>query len=246
MSAADVHMLSGAYAIDAIEDADERHTFEAHLEACEACRVEVRSLRAAVVTLAEAVAVQPPRSLRSRVMAEIAVTQQAPQLSPRMPRASSAPAAPSRRLGVQVAAAAAAVVIAGGGLVVGGVQLLRAQQGDVQAQRVLQIVGNPTARRVAAPVAGGGTATVYVADGQAALLASGVPGLAEGRTYQLWVVRPDQRVVSAGLGPAGLGAAGQWSRLITGVRTGDKVALSVEPDGGSAQPTTKPLIVLQA
>jgi anti-sigma-K factor RskA len=240
-------MLSGAYALDAVEDAEERRRFEEHLDACEACRVEVRSLRETVVALGEAVAVPPPRSLRSRVMTEIVVTQQAPQLSPRVPRVPPAPAAARRRVGLQVAAAAAAVVIGGGGLAAGGVGLWNAQQADAQAQQVLQIVGDPTARRATGPVAGGGTATVYVAaGGQAALVASGVSGLADGRTYQLWLVRPDQRVVSAGLGPGGTNAAGRWSRLITGVRAGDKVAISVEPDGGSPRPTTKPLTVLQA
>jgi anti-sigma-K factor RskA len=246
---ADVHMLSGAYAIDAVEDAAERHRFEDHLDECEACRVEVRSLREAVVVLGDTIAVPPPRSLRHRVMAQVTATPQAPRLAPRMPRPPAAPVAPvRRRAGLRVAAAAAAaavVVIGGGGLAVGGIDLLRARQTDDQAQHILAIAANPAARRVAGSVSGGGTATVFVAGTQAALIASGVPGLTDGRTYQLWLVRSGQ-VLSAGLGPGGAEAGGRWSRLITGVRAGDKVAISIEPSGGSAKPTTTPLSVIQA
>ena len=46
-------------------------------------------------------------------------------------------------------------------------------------------------------------------------------------------------------GVNGLGA-GRWSRLVGGVQPGDVLAVSVEPAGGSAQPTTKPLVTLPA
>ena len=40
----DVHALSGAYAVDALDDI-ERAAFERHLAACAECRAEVASLR---------------------------------------------------------------------------------------------------------------------------------------------------------------------------------------------------------
>ena len=48
----DIHALSGAYAVDALDD-DERAQFEAHLAGCPSCRSEVDSLREAAALLAE-------------------------------------------------------------------------------------------------------------------------------------------------------------------------------------------------
>ena len=55
----DIHALSGAYAIDALDDI-ERAQFERHLAECAECRAEVESLREAGGLLAEAVAAAPP------------------------------------------------------------------------------------------------------------------------------------------------------------------------------------------
>jgi anti-sigma factor RsiW len=55
----DIHALSGAYAIDALDDI-ERAQFERHLAECAECRAEVDSLREAAGLLA------PPPSRRPR------------------------------------------------------------------------------------------------------------------------------------------------------------------------------------
>ena len=55
----DIHALSGAYAIDALDDI-ERAQFERHLAECAECRAEVESLREAGGMLAEAVSATPP------------------------------------------------------------------------------------------------------------------------------------------------------------------------------------------
>ena len=264
---ADEHMLSGAYALDAIDDEIERRRFERHLRDCEACQEEVRTFRAATVALGEAVAVSPPPGLRERVLAEISATRQVDDGGPagvpadgpdtgrgepwqagspgtRAGRRSARPR-PARR-GTAVAAAVALLV--GGGAAVGGYGVVRARQAQEQAQdeaaRVLAIAADPRARRLSGPVTGGGSLTVVVAGSRAALVTDGVPALASERVYQLWVVRPGG-ISSAGLGPEGEAAAGRWSRIIDGVRGGDKVAVSVEPAGGSAQPTTTPVTLVQ-
>ena len=56
----DIHALSGAYAVDALDDI-ERAQFERHLAECAECRAEVDSLREAGGLLAEAVAADPAR-----------------------------------------------------------------------------------------------------------------------------------------------------------------------------------------
>ena len=62
---ADIHGLSGAYAVDAL-DSDERAAFEEHLAQCPECQAEVASLREAATQLATTTETQPPASLRSR------------------------------------------------------------------------------------------------------------------------------------------------------------------------------------
>jgi anti-sigma-K factor RskA len=240
--APDLHTLTGAYAADAMEDDEERRDFEQHLALCSDCREEVRTLRETVAVLAAATALTPPAGLRARVMAEVAATGQWPP-----PRTVRAMPARTSRL---VAVAAAVVTIAG--LAVGGYGLVQARQEHQQvvaarqlADRIGSVIADPAARRVVGPINGGGQATLVLSGSRAVVLTAGIHGLPSQRTYQLWVLRGDQ-VRSAGLGSGGSAAAGSWTRLVDGVRPGDKVAISVEPSGGSAQPTTQPISVLQA
>jgi anti-sigma-K factor RskA len=149
-------------------------------------------------------------------------------------------------------AVAAAVLLVGSGLAgAGWYQADQAHQSLVQAdadrhqlEQVLSIVSDPDAHRVSSPVTGGGTATVVRAGSRAAVLAAGLPVLPSGRTYQLWLVRP-AAVLSAGLGPQGSAGAERWNRALQGLAEGDSVAISVEPAGGSTQPTTTPIAVLK-
>jgi anti-sigma-K factor RskA len=243
--AADLHNLTGAYAAGAMEDDEERRTFEQHLAECPDCREEVRTLREATAALGAAVALTPPPGLRSRVLTEIAAT---PQLPPagRVPAQVTPLQRRSRRRRRVLALAASVVLLAGVGVGTAGVIEMRdAQQTQQQAERILAIVGDPDAQRVSGPVSGGGAATVVVSGSDAVLVTAGMAGLPADRTYQLWLIRPGE-ITSAGLGPAGARAAGGWTRLMDDVRPGDAVAISVEPRRGSAQPTTKPIAVLRA
>lgn len=76
---ADIHVLTGAYACDAL-DLGEQEAFEEHLASCESCALEVAELRATAAALAAAEAVEPPAALHGRVMAEVAVTRQLPPI----------------------------------------------------------------------------------------------------------------------------------------------------------------------
>ncbi len=240
--AADDHLLTGAYAIDAVEDEVQQAAFERHLAVCPECREEVRTLRETAALLAERVAEVPPAAVRARVLAQIATT---PQLPPGRHPDQSGPRAAARRN--RLLAAAASIVLLGGlGLGAAGVvQWQDARDARARAERILQIVGDPNAHRVSVPVNGGGTATVILAGSRAVLAINGMRALDSDRLYQLWLVRP-AGTVSAGLGPHGRSAAGSWSREVDGVRAGDSIAISVEPLGGSHQPTTEPIAVIRA
>src|SRR5688572_4654968 len=77
----DIHALSGAYAIDALDDI-ERAQFERHLAECAECRAEVDSLREASAMLAETTTVEPSAELRSRLLAEIKTVRPLPPVVP--------------------------------------------------------------------------------------------------------------------------------------------------------------------
>jgi anti-sigma factor RsiW len=66
----DIHGLSGAYAVDAVDDV-ERARFEAHMAGCSECQAEVASLRAAASELTSTTITTPPTSLRESVLRDI-------------------------------------------------------------------------------------------------------------------------------------------------------------------------------
>jgi anti-sigma-K factor RskA len=78
--------------------------------------------------------------------------------------------------------------------------------------------------------------------GMAVFVAAGLSAPPAGKTYQLWFVRAD------GARPAGLfqpDANGQATQVLEGDLAGaEAMAFTVEPAGGSAQPTSKPLLTL--
>jgi hypothetical protein len=124
-------------------------------------------------------------------------------------------------------------------------QYRAADAARTEAARINSVVTDPGARLVQQKLPGGGTATMVVADDRAVVGGAGLPALPSDRAYQLWRIRGSQ-ITSAGLGPAGNEGTGRWSRLVGDVQPGDVVAVSVEPAGGSAQPTTTPLVTLRA
>jgi anti-sigma-K factor RskA len=98
------------------------------------------------------------------------------------------------------------------------------------------------ARIASAATSAGGTATVVASLRGAAVVftSSGLPVLPPSSVYELWFIG------SAGVRPAGLvppepaGAA----LLASGLSGDDAVGVTVEPAGGTAAPTTAPIVVL--
>jgi anti-sigma-K factor RskA len=90
----------------------------------------------------------------------------------------------------------------------------------------------------------GGTGTIVVAAGQRRLIftAAGLPQLPAAQVYQLWLLGPP-RTRSAGLLPHPVNGA-TAPLLAAGLQPGDQVGVTVEPAGGTAQPTTTPILVM--
>jgi len=74
----DLHSLTGAYALDAIEGGAERDRFNRHLSRCPSCAAEVRGFREVATTMAFAAAAEPPPELRAQVLVAAARTRQLP------------------------------------------------------------------------------------------------------------------------------------------------------------------------
>lgn len=249
---ADVHTLTGAYALDALDDDEERAEFERHLVDCPDCAREVAELRSTANRLGLAVAERPPDVVRLRVLDEIRRTpQEAPGTVIPLARRARRRGVPRWVTTVTAAAAVVALALAG----TFGVFAVRAQHelGETQEQLaaaaadyapVARVLGQPDARSVTATATGGGNGTVVTSRrlDEAVFLAFHLPAAQPGRTYQAWAIGPSGAkslglLVAAGAdstAPVVLGSLG-------GVRN---VGVTVEPAGGSRQPTTTPLLLI--
>ncbi len=250
----DIHALSGPYAVNAVDDV-ERARFERHLAHCPACQAEVDSLVATATMLTATTEMAPPASLRDRVLADIkTVRPLAPLVAadaaedtedgdaagePMAQPGADTPAEPVQlhtrrrpRWNGLVAAAAAAV------LAIGGFTAWRAID---QPQTVAdQVMAAADATRIEEPLVGGGTATIVRSPSlkRAVLVASDLPATAAGTVRQLWLKDANGTFVSAGLMP---GDGDQVVVLDGDASQAQGAGITVEPAGGSPQPTTEPV-----
>jgi anti-sigma factor RsiW len=232
---AELHTLTGAYALDAVSDV-ERAEFERHLGECPACRQEVEELRATGARLAVAEAVEPPAHLRSRVFAEVTRTRQLP---PRVAAAVAPGRARTWQVRVALFGAAAAAVVA----VVFGVhtassdrQLDAAQQEQASLNAVLTA---PDASTLKGSGLAGATLVVSRDQGKAVLLASGFPALDGDHAYQVWFTGTDGTRSAGLMQPE---SPHQLRPMLAAIPPGtDHIGITVEPAGGSAAPSTDPV-----
>ena len=226
--------------------ADERIEIEEHLAGgCAECSDGVKhaiELNAMLLTLPEQV--KPPKRLRRRVIASIG--------------AESAPSAWT--LGWAISAGCLAVALAVVGLKMGGdlrnskSQLEEARR-DLRAsnsqlskmQEIVQFLNEP--QTVQATFPGGPPqpphGLVFVnANRGVLLIASNLPPVPPGKTYEMWVVPKGGAPIPAGLfqsDPQG-NAVHFLSGPVDRARTA-AIAVSVEPAAGSQSPTTPPIVV---
>lgn len=237
MSEFDVHKLTGAYAMDALDEL-ERARFEQHLAQCEDCRAEVAELRETAALLAETTAVAPPASLRDSVLSGISqVRPLAPEVPTSPARHAARPAARGRAWMPFLVAAALALIVGAGALVMqpwapSDVERLTA------AEQVLQA---PDAEEVFVDLGEAGRATVVRSKSQdrAVITTEDMVSAPSGKDYELWFIEGDE-FVSAGLMPD---EPDQTVVLDGSAGAAAAVGITVEPDGGSKQPTSDPIAV---
>jgi anti-sigma-K factor RskA len=244
----DLHALTGAYAVDALEPA-ERARFEEHLGRCPSCANEVRGMQETATRLAVAVAAPPPPGMKAAVLTAAAQTRQHPPVvaaDPELTARHRHAGARSRRrfrLAVPIAAVAAAAAIALGVTV--GVQQARLDRVEAQQHQVTAVLSAPDARIVSGRTALGGHTTMVVSASldKMVFTTAGLPALPHARVYELWLLTPAGGAIANGLLPAAKNGATP-PVISSGPPHGDQVAVTVEPPGGSQHPTSKPIVVL--
>lgn len=231
---ADVHALTGAYVLDAVS-ADERMVFERHLGDCDACRQEVSELRETAARLGTAVSTTPPPRLKSSVMAQIRATRQLPPEAPVVPLRK-----PGSAWALRLSAAAAAVLLVVSGVL--GVLLVQARSGqpvDAQAAAIAELVRAGDAQVVNQGDASTGRMTALMSKSadRMLLLTDDLEAAPSGHDYQAWTI--GEQVRSAGLIQP---ESGKAALDVTGIEAADAVGITIEPEGGSDQPTTQPIM----
>jgi anti-sigma-K factor RskA len=223
---------SGAYVLGALASA-EAEAYEAHLEACAACRAEVDELMPAVAALPASV---PPRrapsELRERIMADVRREAELLQAAgPEADRPAGGRDRARRRRGFGWAPRWAVPAFVAAALAIGFV--------------VGDLVATPSGRTVdlaATGAASGAHARLTIADGQATLAADHLPQPPKGRVYQVWLkprvgkAQPTSALfVPRADGTAEVAVPASAARM-------DLVMVNTEPPGGSPAPTTPPVL----
>ncbi|MFI5428407.1 anti-sigma factor domain-containing protein [Aeromicrobium sp. UC242_57] len=225
----DLHSLIAPYALDAL-DSDERQRFETHLEHCTDCQAELAGFLETAVRLGDAMSHTPPAGLREQLMADIVKT---PQERPVV-------TALAQRRGLRRAlprlAVAAAFLI--GAVGVGGYVAEHENAKDARSQNQLMssVLSADDVETSSKTFDEGGSVRLYLSDtaDAAVVLAKNLPSPGKGKVYQVWMVDAS--------GPRSQGYFTRSGQMVMeGVTKAQRIAVTVEPDGGSDLPTSDPV-----
>jgi len=283
----ELHLLTGAYALNALDES-ERAAVENYLAQSEEARTEVTELSNTAMMLGLASPpVTPSPEFKANLMALISATPQlgSEQASHAETDAAVTPlvavpplltvaadAVPTnehqasireiaagttrsaetraharwyRRPMTMLVAAAAAVALFAGGTVVGQ-QFTDATYQDAMAQaaNLAELTAAPDVERSESSVSGGGTATLVWSESlqRSAMMFDALPELTGDRVYQLWYIGESGAV---GAGTFSASAEQDWRILEGSIGEASAVGVTVEPKGGSEQPTTTPIVVIE-
>jgi anti-sigma-K factor RskA len=212
-----------AFVLGALPE-EERREFEEYLASHPERQAEIDELGAVAGLLALSPQEQePPPELRRSIMAVV-------EAEAEHPRAGSGLARMRELLGVRTLALGAAAL-----LVQAQIQDLQSQAPSPQAPhdgRLVALEGSGAARQASVEV-------MILDNDRAVLMAEDMPPVPEDKTFQIWVIENDVPK------PGGLFETGEeW--VVTSVETpldgADIIAVTVEPEGGSPQPTTDPML----
>jgi len=227
----ELHSLSGAFAIDALS-AEDAAQFRTHLETCAVCRQEVRELRDAAARMGEVEALAPPAALKARVLAAADHTAQQP---PKVSGLGSRRRRPRRIPRIAIAAAAAVVAV---GAAIGVGQFTGDDSPSLQAG-VVQVFEASDVRTAELDTSHGEVRVAASSSREEmAVDTSGLHPLDEDHVYQLWSIADGTPTSVSVLDNPGAGVSMPLPV------SGTQIAITVEPSGGSDQPTTDPIVAV--
>jgi len=227
----DLIALATPYALHAVPDDElaeiERRVAAAPPDVAQAFADEVRAVRETMAVMSAGTAVEPPDHLRASLLAEVS-SDPVRTLSRRIKR--------WQTIGL---AAAAAVIIGLGALGVG-----IALQPKPTPSTAEQVFAAPDVRTVSGEIPSGGTATVVFSREKHAgvLVMNNVAPPAPGTVYQMWLI-DDKGAKSAGTMDA-KNVAPSTTAVLPDLGDSQMLAFTVEPPGGSTQPTSAPFAKL--
>lgn len=244
----ELHSLAGPYAMDAVTPR-ERSSFASHLADCAQCRDDVREMREATARLGMAAVVRPRPELKEQTMrAAFRSSQLAPAVGTR-PGRPGRPGwrdRPARLLARFALASAALVAAAAAGFgVVAGNMMEQLSHTKHQDHMIAAVLNARDAVMLTAQITTGGAATVVMShhEHQLVFTAHGLRPLPSGQGYELWLMGP------AGDRPAGMlrvEANGMTDpTVVSGLRRGDAVGVTVEPASGSPLPSSTVVVMIR-
>jgi hypothetical protein len=228
-----------AYALGSLEE-PERSEVRAHLESgCQDCLAGVRDAREWVSAVGASVeGPEPPRNLRSRVLAAVA------------------PAAQKRWNWFPAWIGAAATAVVAVGFVLYQARNYRADEVVMQREvqrtgaeaaalrQAFELIQAPETREVTfgqgqpAPPRG----RVFVNPSGVLLVASRLPAPPPGKTYEMWIIRGGRPAPAGLFASNAQGDAFHLYRPATPAGPGDTVAVTLEVASGVNAPTSTPVI----
>lgn len=227
----EIQSLMAAYALGAVPD-EEIPAIRAHILSCEECFAEAESYADTLAALSIAVGEAPlPAGFADRVLEQ--ATGGSTEVAPASKRRRSA--APERRWSLGIVFAAAALTLL---FVATGVALLDAvDDRDRYREVIASMVHDHDAIELTGP--GGAEAIVSQTDGGAVLVAVDLGEAPPDRDYQLWLMKDGVPTAAETFDVENGIVIVESAHDLDGF---DGAAVTVEPEGGSEQPTTQPVI----
>jgi len=228
--------LKDAFVLGALPE-EERREFEEYLAAHPERQAEIDELSTVAGLLALSPQEQdPPPRLRRNIMSVVEAEAQRPAAGPWAWFAGTRELLSVRNLALGAAALLVIGLFSWNMVLQGEVQDLQGQienRQDSPVSRMVALEGSGTAQRVQAEV-------MILEEDRAVLMVEDMPPAPENRTYQVWVIKGDDPQPSVLFEPR--------EELVAAVvedplDEADAIAVTVEPEGGSPQPTTDPMLI---
>ncbi|HSM64823.1 MAG TPA: anti-sigma factor [Ilumatobacteraceae bacterium] len=194
----DLDDLLGAYALDAVDDA-ERRRVEDYLEVNPRAAAEVQAHRE-VATMLAFTGMDAPGDVWGRIADEIG--EQAPPPGPELAKVMSLDDAPRRR---RISTVAPWIVSAAAAAVLAFVAIGIADRADAPNEPLAEALEIARADRdsvtttLVSEATGVSAEAIIDQDGHGFVVAQDLPTLPDGQTYQLWGVVDDGQVISLGI-----------------------------------------------